>query len=435
MGKLLTVLAGEYARVVKKKSFLVGIIITPLILIMFSLLPTLLINRGMSAPVRYAVIDADGRGLGVEFAESLGRYRLDSDSTVPAYTLAGMYAVPDADRLTIDSLRVNLDSMLMSKRLKHYIVIYPRPEDADSIIMVSKSTSFRTSARFDRRMSDILSRKRLERSDVNLPVDSVLSLARRMEMIQMSPGGKSRNFLIIYLSGFAFIMIIFMSVITFGPILMRSVIEEKNSRITEVLVSSVSPFQLMMGKVIGLGAANLTQMVIWLAIGLVLFSQRGALAIPAEITGTIFNPVFIVFFVLFLAIGYFMFATVFAFIGAICNTDQEAQNFIFPIVISLMLPVILMTYFVQEPDSTVTTILSLIPFLTPTMMVMRLNIMAPGSFALADPVVSEAVMGVIISALFTVFLVWVTARVFRVGILMYGKRATLPEILKWVRYP
>jgi len=148
----------------------------------------------------------------------------------------------------------------------------------------------------------------------------------------------------------------------------------------------------------------------------------------------VFNPVLIVFFVLFLIIAYVMYASIFAFIGSICNSDKEAQNFMFPIIISLMLPILLLMYIIQEPDSTLSVVLSMIPILTPTMMVARLNIAAPETFNLADPIILEAVIGVVIALAFTVFLVWVTARVFRIGILMYGKRPTLPEIIKWVRY-
>jgi len=275
---------------------------------------------------------------------------------------------------------------------------------------------------------------RLEDSNINLPVDSIMTMTRRIDMMQASPGGKTREFLTIYLGAFVFIMIIFTSVLGFGQILMRSVLEEKNSRVMEVLVSSVSPFQLMMGKVTGLGAASLTQIGVWVAIGLVLFSNRAALQIPAEVADIVFNPLLIFYFVLFLIIAYFMYATVFAFIGSICNSDKEAQNFIFPIVMALMLPVFLMMYIIQEPESTVSVILSLIPVLTPTMMIARLNIINPDSFSLADPIILEATIGVVVSALFTIFFIWITGRVFRIGILMYGKRPTLPEIIKWVRY-
>lgn len=434
MSKFWTVVKAEYAQVVKKKSFVVGILLTPTFLIIVTVLPALLVDRGMSKPVRYAIIDADGRGVGQRFAQSLARYTLDDDSTTEAYNLTRIYSVSGSERDRLDSLRAALDTALVNGKLKYYVVIYPDVEKTDSALLVSKSINFKTGARFDRRISDILAEMRLQQSDINMPIDSVLVMARRIDMLQGSPGGKERDFTTVYFGAFIFVMIIFASVIGFGQILMRSVIEEKNSRIMEVLVSSVSPFQLMLGKVAGLGAANLTQISIWVAIGMILFSFRASLNVPADIADIVFNPVLIVFFVIFLAIAYVMYASVFAFIGSICNSDKEAQNFMFPIIISLMLPIFLLMYIIQEPDSTVSIILSMVPVLTPTMMIARLNIGAPETFSFADPVIVQAIIGVIISAGFTLFLIWVSARVFRIGILMYGKRPTMPEIMKWIRY-
>lgn len=434
MKKFWTIFSSEYAQVVKKKSFIVGIILTPAVMLLITILPAMLVNKGISAPESYVVVDADGRGIGARFASSLERYKLDSDSTVAAYKLVRLSDIPADQPQALDSIRGVLDSMLLDKRLKHYVILMPRLEETDSVLMVSKSMSFKTSARFDRRISDILAAMRLEKSNINLSIDSVLSMTRRVEMSQISPGGKTRDFTMIYFGGLVFIMIIIMSVLGFGGILMRSIIEEKNSRVMEVLISSVSPFQLMMGKITGLGFANLTQVGIWILIGLVLFANRTSLNIPANIGQMLFNPVLIVFFVVYLIIAYIMYSAMFAFIGAICSTDKETQNFMFPVTMSILLPIFIMTYIVQEPESLATTILSLVPMFTPTMMILRINIMAPETFSLGNPIVLEALIGVVLSVLFTIGIVWVTGRVFRMGILMTGKRATFPEIMKWIRY-
>jgi len=361
MGKFWTIVKAEYTQVVKKKSFIVGIILTPAFMILVTVLPALLADRGVSEPVRYAVVDIDGQGIGQRFAQALTRYKLDNDSTTDAYNLTRLYSVSTAEPDQIDSLRSGLDSAIANGTLKYYVVIYPGVVHNDSALLVSKSINFRTAARFDARISGILSEIRLEHSNINLPVDSVMTMTRRVEMLETSPGGKKREFVSVYFGAFIFIMIIFMSVIGFGQILMRSVIEEKNSRIMEVLVSSVSPFQLMLGKVVGLGAANLTQIAIWVGIGVMIFSNRAALSVPAEVADIVFNPILIVFFVIFLIIAYVMYASIFAFIGSICNSDKEAQNFMFPIIISLMLPILLLMYIIQEPDSTLSVVLSMIP--------------------------------------------------------------------------
>ncbi len=156
--------------------------------------------------------------------------------------------------------------------------------------------------------------------------------------------------------------------------------------------------------------------------------------IPPQVSDILFNPVLMTFFVLFLLTAYVMYSTMFALIGSICNTDKETQGFIFPITMSLMLPIFVLMYIVQHPDSTVTRVMSFIPPLTPTMMIARLNISVPDSFSLANPIVLDATIGVLATMAFSLGLIWLSARVFRMGILMTGKRATLPEIMKWIRY-
>jgi len=240
-----------------------------------------------------------------------------------------------------------------------------------------------------------------------MEVDSVLNLTHRTVFTQMAPGEKQRNFEVMYLGGLFFVLIIFGTVIGYGQILMRAVIEEKNSRIIEVMVSSVSPFQLMAGN---------------------------NLSISADISDVLFNPILIFFFVVYLVLGYLLYSTIFALIGSIVNSEKESQGFIFPITMTVMLPIILSMYIIQEPNSLIATVLSLIPFMTPTMMVIRLNIMSPTNFTFADPIVLQSVIGVILTVLTILGVIWFTGRIFRVGILMYGKRPTLPEIIRWIKY-
>lgn len=434
MNKFWTIFKSEYAQVVKKKSFIVGIILTPLFMIGITLLPAFFASKDMSTTSPYSIIDLDGRDISDRLAESLTKYKLADDSTQEAYPLKEIYRLSRGASDSLSALQSHLDSLILAKSLTRYVVIYPDAEITDSVLLVAKSMNFRASGRYNRLISDILTEKRLEGSEIDMNVDTVLHITRRVDLIEESPGGKSKDFMTTYFGALIFVFIIFGSVMGFGQILMRSVIEEKNSRVMEVLMSSVTPFQLMMGKVIGLGAANLTQVGIWTLLGLLLFNMRGSMEISGQVAGIIFNPVIIIFFVLFMVIAYIMYSTLFALIGSICSTDKEAQNFIFPITMALMLPIIVMMYIVQQPDSLATTIMSFIPFLTPTMMIARINVIGPQTFSFADPIILEAFLGLFVSALFCVGLIWLTSRIFRMGILMYGKRATLPEIMKWVRY-
>jgi len=432
MHKLWILIKSEYLQVVKKKSFLIGIVLTPVFMLLVTVVPAMLASKKSDTTEKLAVIDIDNQGIGERFKDSLARYKLDDSSA--AYEVTDIYYPPAGDSSALAGLQSKLDSMVLDKSLKYYMVIFNNVEKTDSIFLVGKSFGFRSNNRFERRISNIVSELRLEKSNVNLNVDSVLTLTRSIELMQRAPGGKERDFLTLYLGGIVFVMIIFGTLIGYGQILMRSVIEEKNSRIIEVLVSSVSPFQLMAGKIIGLGLASLTQVFIWFVIGGAIYMFRGNLNISADIAGILFNPVFIFFFIAFLLVGYIMFSTLFALIGSLVNTDKEAQGFIFPITMTLILPVIIAAYLIQEPDSTIAVVLSLIPFFTPTMMILRLNFMGADSFTFSNPIIPEAFLGLAITIVTSIAVIWITAKVFRVGILMYGKRPTLPEIFKWIKH-
>jgi len=432
MNKLWIIIKREYAQVVKKKSFLIGIFLLPLFMIVVTLLPAMLANKKVASTQSIAIVDLDGRKLGEKFAEKIKRYKLEDSSQT--YDVTNIHELDSSDSTGYAAMQSRLDSAIQTNRLKSYLVIHDGIVENDSCVLVAKSFSFRTTDRFNWAITRVLTEERLENSEINIGIDSVLNLTHRTVFTQLAPGEKQRDFLTMYMAGIIFVMIIFGTVIGYGQILMRSVIEEKNSRVIEVMVSSVSSFQLMAGKIIGLGLASLTQVGIWVVIGLGIYQFKGNLSIDAEISNILFNPVLIVFFIIFLILGYLLYSTLFALIGSIVNSDKEAQGFIFPITMTVMMPILLAMYIVQEPESTIAVVLSLIPFMTPTMMIIRLNVIGPDTFSLANPIVLQSIIGVVLTALTILGVIWFTARIFRIGILMYGKRPTLPEIFRWVTY-
>jgi ABC-2 type transport system permease protein len=131
-----------------------------------------------------------------------------------------------------------------------------------------------------------------------------------------------------------------------------------------------------------------------------------------------------------------LYSTIYAVIGAICTTEKEAQNFHFPIIIALILPVIIGFRVMQDPNATLPVVLSFIPFFTPTMMMMRVSFIAPsmGEFSFFSDIMLQVLAGFVLVMLTTMAVTWVAGRIFRVGVLMYGKRATLSEVIKWVKY-
>jgi len=245
--------------------------------------------------------------------------------------------------------------------------------------------------------------------------------------VKVVKGGKSeeRGFMEEYFSTFILVFILYMTLIMYGSAIMRNIVQEKTSRIIEILLSGSNPFQLMSGKILGQGAVGLTQYVIWAVFGLALIFFGGSV-MPVSGKYFHFAPATLIYFVLFFVLGYLIYSVLYAAIGAMTNSDQEAQQLSFPVVFLLIIPLLMNGYLVKNPDSTVSVVMSLIPFFSPIIMFARIN--------LASPPFIEIAASIIILLLTIVLLIWFVAKIFRVGILMYGKRPTLPEIIKWLRY-
>ncbi len=438
MDKFWVVFKNEYAQVVKKKSFIVGIFLTPALMAAFSLLPAYFAKKSASVAENLVIIDQSQAGVGEQFDNALKQYRLE-DGETPHYVVDTLIELIKDDTASFKRVTDSLKMALNNDEIKYIMIFKPDIEMADSnMLLISNSEGLRTVTKFEKEISKIASTLRLVKSDINLSVDSVLSLTRRASLPQEDAKGESVGFETKWFASMMFVMVIFFIIIGYGQVIMRSVIEEKSSRIMEVLVSSVTPFQLMLGKVLGLGGATLTQLFIWLVLGAIVYMGSGAMALTIDpgVTHVVFNPVVLVFFCLFMIFGYIMYSTLFALIGSIVNSDKEAQNFIFPVTMFLILPFMIGISIIQEPNSNMARYLSLIPFFTPTLMMMRIIFIAPSAshYSLFSGILGEAALSFILLLIATALVIWLSSRIFRVGILMYGKRPTLAEIIKWVRY-
>ncbi len=438
MSKFLVIMKREYAQVVKKKSFVIMTLLTPVIMAGFMVLPALLAHKDVADTEPVAIIDRSNQGVGAAFAEAVGEYTID-EGEISSYRIREMIEIDPLQQNRLNELVDSLTGLVDSRALKYVLVIGPDPHLADTnLLLITNTDDYRTIRRFEYELSQILSKQRLQAGQVNLPVDSVMSLTRRVSLGTRNTSGESIPFEIKFLTALVFVMLMYMIIIINGSGLMRSVIEEKTSRIVEVLVSSATPFQLMAGKILGSGAAALTQVGIWVAVGALVFLVSGpsGMEIDPSLARIVFNPVIVVYFVLFFVSGYFMFSTLFALVGSIVNSDKEAQNYMFPIIIWMIPSLMVGMAVIRDPYATWVLVLSYIPLCTPTMMFERVAFIAPSApeYSLFSGIVAEAALGFILVVLTTLAIAWIAARVFRVGILMYGKRPTLPEIVKWVRH-
>jgi len=210
-----------------------------------------------------------------------------------------------------------------------------------------------------------------------------------------------------------------------GQALMTGVIEEKSSRVVELAVSAMSPWDLLLGKLVGIGSAGLTQLAVWVASLVVLAAYSGSF-LPSDTAMPEITPLILASFLIYFLLGYFLYAALYAAIGASVNTMQEAQSLVFPVLMPLIGSVMFFPVVLQSPDSTFSVVLSLIPFATPLLMFLRITVLTPPLWQIA--------LSIVLTTLTIGAVTWVSARIYRVGILMYGKRPTFPEMVRWVRH-
>jgi ABC-2 type transport system permease protein len=226
------------------------------------------------------------------------------------------------------------------------------------------------------------------------------------------------------MSVFVLILLLYFTLVVYGVAVMRSIVEEKSSRVMEVLLSAVSPKQMMAGKLLGVGAVGLTQILIWMAFG-ALFLAPGMLAFEGAARidlPLILIPAFAVFFIL----GYLLYSALFAALGAIVNSDQEANQLQLIVTLPLIVPMVLLNYILRQPNAPFSVWMSMVPLFSPVLMYVRIVVQTPPlwQIALSLAILLVTIYGVLV----------LCSRIYRVGILMYGKKPSVSELLKWVRY-
>jgi ABC-2 type transport system permease protein len=262
-----------------------------------------------------------------------------------------------------------------------------------------------------------------------VPPDLVGELTERVSLKTFKLGARGQetrdqgqSFLISYF----FVLIIYMSVLMYGMYVMRGVLEEKSSHIVEVIISTVKPFELMLGKILGIGAVGLTQMLLWSALGLALSAPAVLSAVGlAQMEIPAIPAILLVFFVVYFVLGFLLYGTLYAGVGAAFDTEQDAQNFQALITMFLIIPLVLIIQIINQPDGTLAVVLSLIPFFTPILMFLRMTLtQVPATQLAASLVLMVATI---------LAMAWLVGKIYRVGILMHGSKPKLRELLRWVR--
>lgn len=417
MNKVLTIIRKEYLERVRSKSFVIGTLLGPALMSLFIVLPLLLADTGGDDVRTVGVIDLSGRN----FEE------LDS-----------ILASNGADRVNL--LLINsqgrspevcvqeMKEMILDESINSGMVIPEHFVDTRQLSFYSKSVSAMVTRDEYLRpaMNRLLRESRFAAQQVP---DSLFNyLAARTEWSNISVdaagGEEERDETVSFAMAFILIMIIYIMVIMYGSHTLTAVIEEKSSRMVEVMLSSVSPGNLMLGKVLGIGLAGLTQFGIW-AVAFFYLSRQGVSVGEFTLDVGFLTPVILVNFVVFFLLGFFLYATLYAGFGALCNTVQDSQQFHSPLAMGLVVPMLLLSLILRAPDSTLSVVLSLVPLFSPVLMFMRVCVETPPFWQIG---LSWGLM--IVS-------IWLASRMagklFRMGILMYGASPTWASMLRMLR--
>jgi ABC-2 type transport system permease protein len=414
MDKVLTIVKREYKLAVYKKSFIIITLLAPLLMIGLGTIPTILTMMDTGKAVTIDV--ADSSNVIYEKLSSTLNDTLKNGKKRFVFNNVG--ASSNTEQLKAKILAEKVDGLITIPQ--NFI------NDGSFSYYAKNVADIGFTKRIERTLYNIV--KDIRISENNIPTELISKITKPVSIttIKVLEGAKEaqKGFMQEYIATLIFVLILYMSMIMYGATIGRSIIEEKTGRIIEVLLSSASPFQLMTGKILGLGAVGLTQVIVWAAmgIGFVVFGSTFNLEAAKSMN---LNPEIFIYFAIFYILGYFVFATMYAGVGAVSNSDQELQQLSMPIIFMLIIPILLIGMMVKNPDGPVITALSYIPFFSPIVMFTRINLAAPPMLNIIFSIL------IIIAAIF--ILIWIVSKIYRVGILMYGKRPTLPEMIKWIR--
>ncbi|WP_071135231.1 ABC transporter permease [Millionella massiliensis] len=423
--KIVLIIQREFNQRVRKRSFILTTILMPLLLVGVMAIPVLIAVYGSSPSVVRQIVVVDSSGV-----------------VAPALV--------DSPSLSFTPTTLSCDS---ARRAAEYgeafgfLTVGPRVvEDPSQVALYTRENSTRAiEDEIREQIRRIVYQQRIERADIpgldsilqQLQVRPVLATYRIDEQAAGGDTARQSSSDLLEALSFGMGIIIYMFIFIYGAAIMQGVIEEKNNRIVEVIVSSVRPFQLMMGKIVGMTLVALTQLAIWAILVVGAFEVMRS-SIPADggamndgllAAFSVFNASTILsvggLFLLFFVGGYMLYASMFAAVGSAVENVQDAQQLQMPVTIPLVLAFLVLTMVMRDPTSAVAFWFSIIPFTSPIVMIARLPYGVP---------LWEMVLSLVLLYATFLLVVSLAARIFRIGIFMYGKKPTLGEILRWIRY-
>lgn len=428
MGKVFVVFKREYLERVRSKWFLVATILGPIFMAVIIVLPAVLaVKTKTSARVSdVVVIDATGTDLGTRVSQSLRQ-------ALPNSPAPRMRAVK-AEQVSAEEERATRE--VIAREAIGYMVL-------DTLTLAGKSLKYagrNATALIDvqtleRTVRQALLNQRLEREGIDAGRVMALTNVRleaKTEKIT-DRGKEGASGMASFFFAYGIVIVLYMMIAIYGQSILRGVLEEKTSRVAEVVVSSVKPDVLLAGKIVGSGMVAVTQVAAWLAMSLLLFQFRaqamGLFGAPADAAAAVKIPsvplgVGLILLTFFVA-GFIFYAALFGAVGAMVSNQEDVQQAAMPVMLLLVASLIFMQPILLNPSSTLAVTMSILPFSAPLMMPLRMSLINVPWYEIAGALAS-VVLGCAIA-------IWASARIYRIGLLMYGKRPSVRELIRWIR--
>jgi ABC-2 type transport system permease protein len=427
MARLWAVIKREYLERVRTKWFIFSTVFTPLLFGALTLLPIWLASKSTSTEnvAHIQILDASGTGLGKRVAYALGGGLMADTSATQVITL---------DTTQLAAAEVAATDAVVKRETRGYLVLGPHILDATETRYAGRNgSSIVDIERIRGAVRQGILAMRLQSAGVDAERVTSLLQAKQVDIDAEQIGDRGREGkggLVKYIFAFSLAFLLYMSIFIYGQNVLRGVLEEKQTRVAEVVVSSVPTDTLLAGKVLGVGAVGITQQILWVIGSILVIRLREpvmhALKIPsASITLPSIPPAVLALLLLFFVLGFMLYSALFAAVGAMVNSDQEAQQAAQPVTLLLVATAILIQPVLLNPGTKLAVIASIFPFSAPILMPLRLSLVS---------VPWQQVVGSFVSMIVAIAIaIWLASRIYRTGLLMYGKRPSFGEVARWLR--
>lgn len=412
MNKALAIAKWEFMEKIKSKAMIISFFLTPLIILGFSILPSVFAEKDEATTQAIGIID-ETQNYFTPLSDKLSEFKLEDKQ--PRYVIVNLFKQNEP----LDSLKAEANRNVVKKKIEGYLMLTENQKK--EMVFEYRSLSlgnFNDYKRFEDGFNKIRRVQEFKKANIDTSLVSHLLNNVEMNTVKIDEKGKesSADFKSQYFSSFIFIMILFMVIMISGGMLVRSLVEEKSNRLIEIIVSSCKPDDILKGKILGLSGLTMAQIVVWALIG-VAFAGQGLVMFAS------FQNLFLL--LIYFILGFVLYTAIFVGVGSVVTTEQEAQQITSYLSMITISPIVIMIPAMQNPDSLLIRVFSYIPLTTPGVMILRLN---------SAPISTIEILATLAELVLSIYLVIkISSKIFRIGILSYGKMPGLKEIFAWLR--